>query len=61
MNISFDRILELADKAGMGVDFKDKTISDSNNYTYYDMTEDVVNLVELVIREITQTTNEAKT
>ena len=61
MNISFDRILELADKAGMGVDFKDKTISDSNNYTYFDMTEDVVNLVELVIREITQTTNEAKT
>lgn len=61
MNISFDRILELADKAGMGVDFKDKTISDSNNYTYDDMTEDVVNLVELVIREITQTTNEAKT
>ena len=61
MNISFDRILELADKAGMGVDFKDKTISDSNNYTYDDMTEDVVNLVELVIREITQTPNEAKT
>ena len=61
MNISFDRILELADKAGMGVDFKDKTISDSNNYTYNDMTEDVVNLVELVIREITQTPNEAKT
>ena len=61
MNISFDRILELADKAGMGVDFKDKTISDSNNCTYDDMTEDVVNLVELVIREITQTTNEAKT
>ena len=61
MNISFDRILELADKAGMGVDFKVKTIRDSNNYTYDDMTEDVVNLVELVIREITQTTNEAKT
>lgn len=61
MNISFDRILELADKAGMGVDFKYKTISDNNNYTYDDMTEDVVNLVELVIREITQTPNEAKT